>query len=164
MNKRGDIPAGIFFIVGMFALTIIFIVGNLILNEFNDEFAESDVISQQGKDMISSIQGRYVAILDSAFLMAFVGVFIAIVIGAFFIRMHPAIFYISIPILAMLIFLAAIYGNVFQAIISNDVLAGSAADFTILTFIMGNYVYFITGVILIVSVALFSRNRAGQSP
>ena len=162
MNKKGDLTDGVYFIVVMLALAIIFIVGNLIVTQFNTHFQESDVISPIGKQITADLTARYVGVLDGAFLAFFVGIALAIIIGAFFIRTHPALFWLSIPILAFFVFLAAIYANFFENFIQNEQIAASAADFTMLTFIMNNYMFMVMVIIMVVAVAIFAKNKTGN--
>ena len=162
MNKKAGLDDGIYFIVMFLALAIIFVIGNLIVTEVNDHYQASSFISPVGKEITSSLSARYVTIIDSAFLFFFVGITLAVVIGAFFIRTHPALFWLSIPILAFFVFIAGIYGNFFENFIQNTQIAESAADFVMLTFIMNNYIYFITGVIILIAIALFAKNSSGN--
>ena len=116
MNKKGGIPDGIFYIVAIFAVALISITGYMIFTEINNHFQESDLIVDSGKTMMNDLHGKYVGIIDGAFLMIFVGVLIGIVVGVWFIKTHPALFWIMIPIFAFIIFLSAIYGNVFYVL------------------------------------------------
>jgi len=162
MNKRAGMEDGIFFIVIFLALAIVFVVGNFIITAVNDEFQASDQISDTGKEITANLTARYVGVIDGAFLAFFVGIVIALTIGAFFTRTHPALFWMAIPILAFFVFIGAIYGNFFENFIQNDQIASSVADFTMMTFIMNNYVYFIMGAIILISIALFAKNRVGN--
>lgn len=162
MNKKAGLDDGIYFIIVMLALAIIFVVGNLVVTKVNTEFQNSGSISAEGKSISGSLADRYAGVVDGAFLTFFVGVFLAMVIGAFFIRTHPALFWLSIPILAFFVFIAAIYGNFFENFAQNSQIATSVADFTILTFVMNNYVMFIMGAIIVISIALFAKNKTGN--
>jgi MFS family permease len=162
MNKKAGVPDGIFYLVAIFAVAIISIVGFLILSEIDDDFQASSGISDQGKVLIGDIRGKYVGIIDSAFLMIFIGVLIGTVVGVWFIRTHPALFWIMIPIFAFIIFLAAIYANVFWNFTQNDQIVSSASEFTIIPFILQNYAYVITGVVVLIVIALFAKGKAEQ--
>ena len=160
MNKKAGIPDGIFYLVAIFTVAIISIVGFLILDSINNEFQKSSSITGQGKVLIADIHGKYVGIIDSAFLMIFVGVLIGTGVGVWFIRTHPALFWIMIPIFAFIIFLAAIYANVFYNFTQNPKILASASQFTIIPFILQNYAYVITGVVILISILLFSKGKA----
>jgi len=162
MNKRAGLDDGIYFIVIMLALSIIFVVGNLIVTKVNTEFQASGSISEQGKSISGSLASKYAGVVDGAFLTFFVGIFLAMVIGAWFVRTHPALFWLSIPILAFFVFIAAIYGNFFENFAQNSEVAESVAGLTIIPFIMNNYVMFIMGAIIVISIALFAKNKTGN--
>ena len=160
MNKKAGVPDGIFYLIAMFAVAIISVVGYMIFTDVNTHFQASDTISETGKDMMDDLHGKYVGIIDSAFLMIFVGVLIGTGVGVWFIRTHPALFWIMIPIFAFIIFLAAIYANVFWAVTDNTKFTDSASEFTIIPFIMKNYAYVITAAIILIAIALFAKGKS----
>ena len=162
MNKKGGVPDGLFYMVAIFAVAIISVVGYVILVEVNDNFQTNDGISTEGKILTNSIKIRYVEIIDNSYLIVVVGVLIGTVAGVWFIRTHPALFWIMIPIFAFIIFFAAIYGNVYFNFAANSKIATAEADFTIIPFIMNNYVRIITGVVILIAIFLFSKGRNEQ--
>lgn len=162
MNKKAGVPDGIFYLVAIFAVAIISIVGYMVMTDINDHFQASDTISDNGKTMMEDLKGKYVGIIDAAFLMIFIGVLIGTVVGVWFIRTHPALFWIMIPIFAFIIFLAAIYANVFYAVTDNTRFTDSSSEFTIIPFIMENYAYVITGAVILIAIALFAKGKAEQ--
>ena len=159
MNKKAGVPDAIFYMVAMFAVAIITVVGFLIMSEINTNFQGSNSISGQGKTIISNLSGKYVNIMDNAFLMIFVGILIGTGAGVWFIRTHPALFWIMIPIFAFIIFLSAIYANVFFNFTQNIKVQSAADAFTIIPFIMQNYAYIMTGVVVFISILLFSKGK-----
>ncbi len=166
MNKKAGIPDGIFYLVAMFAIAITSIVGFLIMDSINNNFQGSGSISSQGKTIMNTLSGKYVGIMDNAFLIIFVGILIGTGVGVWFIKTHPALFWIMIPIFAFIIFLSAIYANVFYNFINNAKVnaimfddAGNAT-FIIIPFIMQNYAYIITGVIIFLAILLFSKGKS----
>ncbi len=165
MNKKAQLREGIFYIVALFTVAIIFVVGSLILNEVNNNFQESGGISPVGKQLTGNLQSKYVGIMDNAFLMIFIVVLIGVVIGSWFVKTHPALFWILIPIFAFMIFLSAIYANVYFNFSNNAKMADAAAQFTIIPFILNNYAYVITGAVFLIAVALFAKGKGqGAGP
>lgn len=158
-NKKGGIPDLIYFIVIIVVVSIITVVSWKIYKLLDDNVQGSNLYSQQGKDISSNLRSRFVAVNDNAFLIVFVGLIIAIIVGAWFLSVHPALFWISIPILAFLIFLAAIYANVFNNFVSTEMFSNEIADFPMISFVMQHYVYFITFIIMIVAIALFAKSN-----
>ena len=162
MNKKAGVPDGLFYMVAIFAVAIISIVGYAMLSNINDEFQSSTGITTEGKRLTDSITNKYVEIIDNSFLIILVGVLIGTVAGVWFIKTHPALFWIMIPIFAFIIFFAAIYGNVYFNFANNPRIAPTEADFTIIPFIMNNYVKIITGVVILIAIFLFSKGKSEQ--
>ena len=162
MNKKAGIPDGIFYMVAIFAVAIISIVGFLIMNSIGEQFDKTDGISDTGKVLFHKIEDRYVGIIDGAFLMIFIGVLIGVVVGVWFIKTHPALFWITIPIFAFIIFLSAVYANVFFNFSNSPKVIASTQAFTVIPFIMNNYAYVMTGVVILIAIALFAKGK-GQT-
>ena len=160
MNKKAGVPDGIFYLIAIFAVAIISVTGYMIFTEINTHFQASDNISDSGKTMMDDLHGKYVGIIDSGFLLIFIGILIGTVVGVWFIRTHPALFWIMIPIFAFIIFLGAIYANVFFSFTQNDKIITSAAAFTIIPFIMEYYVWVITGAVILIALALFAKGKS----
>lgn len=160
MNKKAGIPDGIFYMIAIFAVAIIILVAFLAFDNINTEFQKSTTITDRGKGIMDDLHGKYVGIMDSAFLMILVGVMIGTGVGVWFIRTHPALFWIMIPIFAFIIFLSAIYANVFYNFTQNAKIIGVANQFTIIPFIMQNYAYIMTGIIILIAILLFSKGKA----
>jgi len=160
MNKKGGVPDGIFYMVAIFAVAIIIVVAFMIFDKLNDNFQTSSSITDNGKRLMNDLHGQYVGIMDSAFLMIFVGILIGTVVGVWFIKTHPALFWIMIPIFAFIIFLSAIYANVFFSFTQNTNIIGSASQFSIIPFILENYAYVMTGAVILIAVALFAKGKA----
>lgn len=162
MNKKGGVPDAIFYLIAIFAVAIISIVGYMIFTELNNHFQASDSISDSGKVLMDDLHGKYVGIIDGSFLFIFIGVLIGVVVGVWFIRTHPALFWIMIPIFAFIIFMAAIYSNVFYVFTQNTMIIENAAEFTVIPFVLNNYPYIITAVIILIAIALFAKGKQGQ--
>ena len=127
MNKKAGVPDGIFYMIAIFAVAITSIVGFLAFTSINDEFQQSSTITDRGKGIMDSLHGKYVGIIDNAFLMIFVGILIGTGVGVWFIKTHPALFWIVIPIFAFIIFLSAVNANVFYNFINNPKIITSAS-------------------------------------
>ncbi len=158
-NKKGGVPDALFYMVAIFAVAIISIVGYMVLVNINTEFQSSSGISDQGKALTEGIKDKYVGIIDHSFLIILVFVLIGTVAGVWFIKTHPALFWIMIPIFAFIIFMSMIYSNVYFNFAANSKIAPTEADFTIIPFIMNNYGKIMTGVVILIAIFLFSKGR-----
>ena len=158
-NKKGGIPDLIYILVVFVIVAIVTVVSWKIYKLLDDNVQGSNLYSAEGKAISSNLRTRFVSVNDNAFLIIFVGLIIAVVAGAWFIIVHPALYWVSIPILAFIIFLSAIYANVFNNF-ATSVFSSEIADFPIISFVMQNYVYFFTFIVMIVAIALFAKSRS----
>lgn len=157
-NKKGDWGDGIFYLVVLFTIGFVYIVSATLMTTLNTDFQNNPSITPQGKTMFASINGRFITLLDNSFTMIFVGLLLAIIVGAWFIRSHPAFFWITIPLMVFIIFLAAIYGNFFKQFSETPGFIVATSQFSILTFVMGNFVKIITVMVLLLALVLYAKN------
>lgn len=157
MNKKGSFADVIYLIAAMLALGIVFVLCYKLLTAINNDAQGGNIISESGKSMMQSITSRYIAINDSAFLLIFVGLMVGIGAGAYFIYTHPALVWISIPIMVFIVFLAAIFGNVAYGIFHSTEFQSEYQSFPIISFFFDHFVFIIGGVILLVSALLFMK-------
>lgn len=159
MNKKAGLPDLIFIVIAFFALAVIFLLSYTIFSKVNDELQASEQISGQGKDMANDIMTRFPTLFDRIFLFIVIGLGIGIVAGAWFIPSHPALFWISVPVLAFIIWLGGLYANIFAEISDNAEISGYAASFPIMTFIFDHYIILIMVYSIVVSIALYAKAK-----
>lgn len=161
-KKKAGISDAIFYIIVIFMVAIVSVVSWKLMKVLDDEMQRSSQISSGGKSIMTDIRGRFISVVDGSFLIILVGVLIAVCIGAFLIPIHPAMFWISLPILTFLIFLGAIYGNVFESIRDTTDFRTEVSDFPILSYVMANYVLVLTIMVILVSIFLYAKNRPSE--
>lgn len=159
MNKKGGITNAIFLVIGVFFVSLVFLFMYVILSNLNTEFQASDVISSEGKRLSGELTGKYPSLFDRIFIFVVVGLGAATIVGAFLISSHPALFWFSIPVFAFIIWLGALFANIYNEITLNDQVTTFAASFPLTSFIYQHFVLVITVFILILAIALFGKSR-----
>ena len=162
MNKKAGLPDGFFLIVAFFAIAIIFIMMYVIVSKFNDNFQASSIVSSGAKSISSSLTGKYANLFDKMFLFIVIGLGFAVIAGAWFINSHPALFWISVQILAFTIWMGALFANIFTEISTHEEISAYADDFLYTTFIFKNFVIVITIFVLLIAVALYAKKGNQQ--
>ena len=140
MNKKGSIGDVFFISVFIFLLAIVFVVGWVIHSKVNDEFQNNPSIVDQGKTMMQNSTDDYISLFDGIFLTIIVGLWIGTIILAFQIDIHPVFFVLTIIVFAILVILTALFGNAFYTFANNANIVSYADDFTIIPFVMNNFV------------------------
>ena len=162
MNKKASFSDVLFYIVAIVVVAVVFIISWVIMSHLNDNFQNSNTLSKEGKNIFSSMTSRFVSIVDMSFMIIVVGLIIGIVVGAYLVRIHPALFWVSIPVMAFFIFLASIFGNFFYSFSRSSEIYPKYSEFSILPFVMEHFVVFITGLVLLVAIALFAKNNSNE--
>ena len=105
MNKKAGLPDGFFLIVAFFTIAIVFILMFVIVSKMDDEFQKSSIVTANAKSISEDLTNKYANLFDKMFLFIVIGLGFGVIAGAWFINSHPALFWISTPILAFTIWM-----------------------------------------------------------
>jgi len=145
-------------------MIILFIGGGVLLfGKFNDTM---DIVNgnstQAGVEEAANIienANTKLQVFEWASGILLIGMFLAILVGAVFVRSHPAIFIIYILFFPFLEIFAIILSNAYVDITTSSILAETYAGFTIPNFIFA-YLPIWTGVFFVLgAVLMFIRMR-----
>lgn len=161
IKKRGSLLDPILVVIVLFALGFTAVLGFKISGAINDNIQETNVLDAQQKAIVQANHDSYVSVFDIGFLIAFVLLLGAIVIGAFMIDTHPIFFPIFLFLAIFIIILAAILGNVFYDATTGE-LADARGSFPIIIFVMNNFVKVIVITILAAAGALYAKFKVAQ--
>jgi len=158
-NKRANIIDIFVIAVFIFALSISFLFGKLILDEFTDQLGgENDtLLSNKSKEFINYNNDAYIPVFESIFVFVMAGLFIATLISAFFIRSHPVFFIIAIVLMGLFIFVNTIIGEVYDTVSKTSGVASTADSFNVLNFVMDQFPFFMIIFGIIVAIVLYSK-------
>lgn len=158
-NKKGGLPDAFFLIVAFFAIALVFILMFVVVSYFNDDVQSSDLFPQVSKDISSTLVGKYANLFDKMYLFIVVGLGFAVLAGAWFIASHPALFWISTPILAFTIWMGALFSNIYTEIVANEQIATYALSFPSIAFIFEHFAIVITIYVLMLALALYAKPK-----
>jgi len=159
LDGMGGLPGGIFLIVGLFAIAIVWIMAFVMFDNINTELQKNSMVTGDASTIGNFLIGKFVSIFDKSFLFVVIGLGFAVVAGAWFVPGHPALFYISIPILAFFIWMGALYANIYDVITANAQISEGASQFVFMNFIFNNYAVVVTVFVVLLAIALFAKQR-----
>jgi len=99
--------------------------------------------------------------INVLFPLLIVGLFGFVFISAFFIKSHPAFFFIGLIILGVALILAAVFSNVYKNITENETFADTEDDYNILTLFIENMPLIILLVFIAMGVIMWVRGTGG---
>jgi len=162
MNKKGSILDLFLVIIIVFALAFTTIMGYKIFDSVNNNLQDSDSIDANSKALTQDNKDSYASLFDGLFLFAFIGLGIALFISAFFLNAHPVFYFFALILLSLVVFVAGIMGNTYEAISSSDSLSDATSQFTFIPFVMDNFVNFIVGLGFLLIIGLYAKSRMGE--
>ena len=158
-KKKGSIDDIFFILVLGFVMSIVVITTYVFFSKFNENVQASGTLSTEGKSIISTNLGRYVALFDNGFLVVVIAMVIASLLMASQIDTAPAFMIGAIIIYIVVILLSAILGNTFYSIMASESLKTYADAFTIIPFIYTHLVQFMLAYAFMIVVVLYAKTQ-----
>jgi hypothetical protein len=161
--RKGSVLDIIVAVIVLFVIALSIIIASNLGTIINDEFQSSPDISSEGKAITNDAVSSFAGLFDKLYLLIYIGVFMSVIIGALLIDTHPVFLIFSIPLLAFILFIGAIFSNTFYDVVSSPELAAAASQFTIINFIMSNQLIFLTVFGLLVIIAIFAKGQVSNA-
>lgn len=139
LNRKGSIVDVLFIVVMMFVLALVFLLATSMYTNINNSLQSSDTISDNSKTILSNFNTKFPKVLDNAFVFILAGLILAVLIGGFLIRDHPAFFFVAMFMLIFFVALSAIFANVYHDVANSEAFSASAANYPKMQHIMNNF-------------------------
>jgi ammonia channel protein AmtB len=159
MNKAqmhpllGIIMLVVFLVIFAIAGIVLFLVSDSI----NTGLQEDDDLPQISKDNFGAFNTQYPSTLDGGFLFLFMGIWLALLVGAFFVRDHPLVFLILFILMGILLYAGAMLSNFYQELASDSDLITYSSQLPNITFIMEHLVEFIIGLFATIGLVMMFK-------
>jgi flagellar biosynthesis protein FlhB len=158
MNKKGFIGDVPFIVALLVVIGIIWIVGSSVFDSLNTSLQGSDVLTNDSKATISTLETRYVSVFDGVFLLVFGLLALGLVLSTAMLGTRPEFFFIVIIVSMLFIGAAAALSNVFDSVASSS--AGSTvSEFTYIPLIMNNLVVITLFLVALLLAGLYVKAR-----
>lgn len=157
-NKKANVLLDgitILVVLIIFALAAIFI--HKPMTEINNEFQDDDSLSNQTKEVMQKATAQYPKVMDSAFLMVLVILWIFGIVSSFLIDSHPA-FFIFTFILMIIFFVVCIFlGNGIETLLGDAELATTSTTFQIMYWVLTHLLETFIPIVFTIAFALFAK-------
>ena len=165
--KKSGFEDAFFFIVVLFALSIVILIVYYAWGQMKDPLAESiqgSLPAGSGVNVtenFNAVTGT-ISLFDKLIPFLMIGLFAFVLIGAGAYMNHPIMAFVGILILGIAVLLAVIYANVYHQISSTDELSSTNANFPIMELFMKYLPYIVVIIfVLITAAVIWSRGGAG---
>lgn len=159
LNKNGASLDFIFIIIFILIAAISIIVGATLMNAINSSFQNSTIMTNTSKTAVDDINNRFVNIWDYSFLFLIIGLYIALMVSAYFLDTSPIFFILSLIFSIIAFFVGAILNNVFFDVASSPGLSATANKFIIIPYVMDHFLPILVFYAISFMVVMYAKNR-----
>lgn len=155
-----DIPI---IIIAIFMFAIVILLSDVILTEF--DAATQNVTTSSGNKINATIMQKghdAMATFDYAIIMAVIGLGLASVVFAFFIKSHPVLFGFTLILLMIFVFISSFFTNAYMKFIEVEPISTYESDYPIMYTVFQNLPLIISIIGIMILIALFSKNPFEQ--
>lgn len=159
MNKKGSTDL-MFLIIVLFTVVLSSVLVYYTYSKVNDELANLG-FSGEAMEASESVKSG-LGFLDYFFLMCFIGMMIVMVLLAFMIRSHPALFLIFIILMILTVVVSTSISNAWYSLSVDTELASTiSTKFPISNFLMRNLPLEVAVFGIVLLIITYSKTQAG---
>jgi tetrahydromethanopterin S-methyltransferase subunit F len=161
-NKKGNfiLDIMVILIIG-FIFGIVFLVASKIHTSVSAKMLSSPSMQDSyTQDIINKNQGDNGKLLDGIFAFFILGLYIGLLLSAFFIKVHPIFFFISLFLLIVVVVIVLIFSNAWTTISNDAQFSDVKSNFPMTSFIMDNILIYSVVFAMLVAIIQFSRGTS----
>ncbi len=161
MNRRGNAFQNLIIIIVFIGVLALFLpIAFKIVTDLDTSLQSTEGIPTEFKDSSSNFQGRFTTIWDGLFLFLLVVGYVGLFITAFSSDSKPVLFLFVALGMTLMVFVIPFIANAYASLEAQPEIASSAAAFTIVPFVMTNYLLLSIVMIFTVLIAFFARRTS----
>lgn len=161
-KKKGNVAIDVIILIIVlfsFALAGIFI--NIFTTEMNTSIQNDTSISIEGKELMQTTTTGFPSLVNDLFLLIFIGLWIVMLITAWFTDTHPIFFIFTAILLVFVTLIGMNISNAYQEITADAGVVASADMFPNINLIMSNLGAIVLVIGFSVVMVLFGKSRYG---
>lgn len=149
----------LFIIVVLFVLSFSIYLSTNLYFSVASSLNQSDSIGNTSKSIINNYGGKMTNIFDNTFVFVFIGLILAVGVGAFLIRSHPAFFFISLGLLVLFVMLGTIFSNLYGSVSSSSAFSPYVSSYVKMDYIMTHLPMLIVIAGILIMIVMYAKNN-----
>jgi len=160
MNKKGSVIDLLYILIAIFVMALVIIVGYKMFSDVTSEIAEMHPDSVAAQTTATTLPNMYLA-YNGLFMVIFVFGMLAAIVSALFVNTHPVFGVVSIILMILFTFFAAVLGNAYQDFETSSEIADDASQFTMVSYFWAHAPKIMLFGLAIVIIVLYAKTRQG---
>jgi len=164
MKKRGSILDIMYVMILLFVFAVSTIIAFTVWENYKGATNSSSQInlSTPTFDHVESKMDIVMTNFDYIFMFILIGLVMMLIISVFFLKSHPAFFWITLLFLVIVLIVAGVLSNAYAEVGANEELKAGYDKFAIMGFVMDKLPLFMLFITAIVIIALYAKSRYVQ--
>jgi hypothetical protein len=159
INSKGQVADIIFILVTITGIAMTILFSFYIYDKISGPLSESSLATNESIAAYDQM-GTAFPIFDTSMAFIIIGMIGALLVNSFFLKTHPIFLVINIVGFLVLVFLGAVFSNMYSEIISNPELISIASSMPVTTFIMTKMPWIGAVIIFISSIVMYSKGES----
>ncbi len=160
MNRRGSLIDIITMIVMMGVISVVLLVVSYAWSSINTGLQTDSNLGATALTQSQSLYDRFKGVFDGIFFSLLMFFWLGTIATAFMIDTHPILFFVSVIALVIFMAITPVIANVYMSVAADTNLATVESNYTMMPWIMQNYVKIMVVVGFSILVALYAKIRA----
>jgi hypothetical protein len=158
-NPRNAILDTLVIVIILSVLAIVSVIAYNAFTEVNADIMADDTMMSEAQNISNDLHTKYPPLMDNLFLFAFVLLVIFVVISVFMLDTHPIFFIVTVILLIAVFVVAMLLSNVYDDVMTDATLAGSANMFPYMSWMNDNLLGLVIGIGFLISIVLFIKYK-----
>lgn len=159
-NKKATSLDFIYLIIFVVIIGLFIIMGKGVFDTINSDLQAGDILDSDSKDQLQDFNDRYVSIFDYMALFIMFGLYLFLLVSAYYLDTHPVYFILGIIFTIISFVLAGLLNNIFFDMVESNALSSTANQFTIIPFLMNNLLPILVFMAASVVIVMYAKSRA----
>lgn len=139
-------------VLAIFSLTVY-----MSFSDLNTEIQSDDILSTENKERVDDLHQKFPSFFDGTFMLLLFMFTIAAAISAYFLDTHPIFFFISIFILAAVLFAGSLLGDYYNELAEESDFSSAAVDFPMTQWVFDHFLIVIVMIGFVIIISLYAK-------
>ena len=158
-NKKGSLEDLGMIILFVFGFCFLALIGYKLANGLNTEIQASSALEAHGKTAANTIESFYPGVIDNSALFFTIGLCIVSLVLAGMVRVHPIFLVFYIMFLPFMIYMGAVFSNVYETMATNAELSTLASNLTMISIITQWLPLIVTVIGILLAIVMYKNWR-----
>jgi len=159
MDDKGQVNDAIFVLLTLVSIAITAVIASFVYGQINTALDNSDLQTNVSAQAYDDFNVSW-SIIDGSYVFIIFGLMMALLVSSFFIPTHPIFIVINVVGFLLLIFIGAVFSNIYGDIVAQPGLNITVTQFPIITFMASKLPFIGAAMLFLSTIILYAKGRS----